>query len=483
MEDNNQITDLLENIDITDSPEKPDNAVSPESTDVADSAEITDVADSAESADVSPEEGFYNVEVSDEEADRELSSSKEKSKISMILVASFALLAVIITVIILVPILKSGDSDIATVPSGNNPESIDQTTVPGVPDETPSTSTDSDVTTESEASKPIDYTDYGVTVTLGDYKNLSMEVPKVTVTDDELADEEKSFIEDLGLVELREITDRPAQMGDIVIVDFDGLVDGEPQPGTTGTDFELELGSNRTIDGFESGIVGIEIGGSKVLNLEFPDPYPNNPDFSGKPVDFTITVKKIRERYYPELTDELVSSNTSYKTVQEYRDNTKAELLASKEEEASERAFESTIDALIDSCTFSPEIDVEIADRMEYYRDFYDNYFMQSFGVDALTYSGLTKEDYDGMLNQIATPEVKYPYVYKEIARQEGYSPSEEEKQAKFDEIFYDMYGFESEEDIYKSFTKKMCDISVEHELLSSYGYHWLRNKLGMHDD
>ena len=74
----------------------------------------------------------------------------------------------------------------------------------------------------------------------------------------------------------------------------------------------------------------------------------------------------------------------------------------------------------------------------------------------------------------------KCAFLFKEIAKAEGYSPSEEERAARFHQLFYDMYGFESEEEIYKTFTKKMCDLTVEYELLSRYGYNYLRKSLGL---
>ncbi|MCR5431492.1 MAG: FKBP-type peptidyl-prolyl cis-trans isomerase [Lachnospiraceae bacterium] len=439
-------------------------------------------SDTAEDSVTGSEGGFYNVKISEDEIDPEEAANNRSTKISAVIVASFAVLGVIAIVIVLVTVIKANSSKEQS--DTNYTVSGEETDISPLPaGENASAETESDVSgTDAETREPIDYTDYGVKVTLGDYKNLSLDVAEVSVTEEEILDAQTRYIEDLGLVELHEITDRPAMLGDIVTIDFDGIVDGEHSPGTTGTDFELTLGSNQTIDGFESGILGLEIGDSKVLNLAFPDPYPNSPDLAGKPVDFTITLKKIRYRYYPDLTDEIISANSSYKTVDEYRAASKDELLAAKESEARERAFETTIDSLVASCTFSPEVENEIADRMEYYRKYYDNYFIQNLGMDALSYSGMTKEQYDKMLRDISDPEVKYPYIYQEIARSEGYYPSDSEKTEKFNEIFYDVYGFESEEDIYKTFTKTMCDVTVEHELLSSFGYKWLRGSLGFTD-
>ena len=443
-----------------------------------DTESVSDGQDAQNESETS-EDGFYNVELSEEELEEEAGIAAGKKKTSAVIVASFAVLAVVAIVIILIVVIKSGkgkDGSTDMSSSGTTADTYLPTEKVDEVSGTDSVATDAD-TADDTPSQPIDYTDYGVTVTLGDYKNLSFNVPAQSVTDEELDEEVASFLN--TLTEIRDVTDRPAQAGDTVKIDFDGIVDGEHHDSTTGTDFEVTIGSKRTITGFEDGIIDMSIGETKVLNLTFPDPY-TNPDFAGKPVDFSITLKSIRAPFVPELTDELVAENTDYETVEAFLENTKADLLVRKTEDATESAFEAAIDELVNKCTFSSEVEKEIADRIEYYRRYYDSYFMQYFGVDALTYSSMTQEQYDEMLRSISEPEVKYPYIYKEIARAEGYTPSEEEKAAQFKSMFYDMYGFESEEDIYKTFTKRMCDVTVEYELLSRYGYNYLRKSLGL---
>ena len=445
----------------------------------ADDQESVSGEQDAQNESEASEDGFYNVELSEDELEEEAGIAAGKKKTSAVIVASFAVLAVVAIVIILIVVIKSGKGKDGSTDMSSSGTTVD-TYLPADKGSdvsvTDAVATDADTADETPA-QPIDYTDYGVTVTLGDYKNLSFNVPEQSVTDEELDEEVASFLS--TLTEIRDVTDRPAQDGDTVMIDFDGIVDGEHHDSTTGTDFEVTIGSKRTITGFEDGIIGMNIGETKVLNLTFPDPY-TNPDFAGKPVDFSITLKSIRAPFAPELTDELVAENTDYETVEAFLESTKADLLAHKTEDATESAFEAAIDGLVNKCTFSSEVENEIADRIEYYRRYYDSYFMQYFGVDALTYASMTQEQYDEMLRSISEPEVKYPYVYKEIARAEGYTPSEEEKAAQFKSMFYDMYGFESEEDIYKTFTKRMCDVTVEYELLSRYGYNFLRKSLGL---
>jgi trigger factor len=85
---------------------------------------------------------------------------------------------------------------------------------------------------------------------------------------------------------------REAKMGDTVIIDFVGYMDGEEFPGGRGESYPLMLGSNAFVPGFESGVVGMEEGATKDISLTFPTNY--YPDMAGKPVVFKVTLKSIR---------------------------------------------------------------------------------------------------------------------------------------------------------------------------------------------
>ncbi len=429
------------------------------------------------------EEGFYNVAVSDEEADEDIEQSKAGTKISAVIVAAFALLGVIALVIILVTVIKTQDDEEKAADNDTSNTSVvtDPAAYADVSDNAGDTTTaeTSDASDSSDVKLPIDYVDYGVKVTLADYKNLKLNVAEVSVTDEDVEKEIADFLD--SLTEMREVTDRAAQSGDTVTIDYDGVCEGEHRDSMTASDFDLIIGSHRFIDGFEDGVIGMKTGETKVLSLVFPETYSE--DLAGKPVDFTVTLKTIKAEYTPELTDEVIAEKTDQKTVAEYREYVRASLLSTKQKTAKNEAFEEVLDAYIKSCSFSDEIEEEIKDRMEYYRKYFDSYYTQAFGVDTQTYVGATDEDFNVMLREYSEPDIKLPYVLRGIAEAEGYVPTEEEKATRFNEIFYDIYGFESEEKIYENFTKKMTEVTVEQDLLANYGYDKIRSILGMDDE
>lgn len=94
-------------------------------------------------------------------------------------------------------------------------------------------------------------------------------------------------------------------------------MDGKEFDGGSSDSYDLVIGSNSFIDGFESGLIGVKKGETKVLNLKFPEDYGKD-EFNGKDVEFTVTVNKISTTVYPELTDEIVKEISDKETVDEF---------------------------------------------------------------------------------------------------------------------------------------------------------------------
>ncbi len=121
------------------------------------------------------------------------------------------------------------------------------------------------------------------------------------------------------------LEDRPAIATDVAEIDFVGRINGELMENGSAENFPLELGSNRLIPGFESGIVGMNVGGSKTLNLNFPTDY-HVAELAGKPVQFEVKLKGLKKKVVPELTDEMAGQVGPFKTVQELKDAIKKDI-------------------------------------------------------------------------------------------------------------------------------------------------------------
>lgn len=217
-------------------------------------------------------------------------------------------------------------------------------------------------------------------VTLGDYKKLKAETPKITVA----AKEIDEIIERMrnGMAEKKPV-ERAAKNGDEVKIDFIGKKDDVAFDGGTGTDYDLTLGSNSFIPGFEEGIVGNKAGETFDLKLTFPETY-HVADLKGADVVFTTTLKEVKELVLPELTDEFAAKVGPFKTVAELKDDIKRELTAQKEREAGEKLKDDLVKQLVEVSTV-PVPEILVKDQSESIeRDMTQN----------LMYQGLTLDQY-----------------------------------------------------------------------------------------
>ena len=145
------------------------------------------------------------------------------------------------------------------------------------------------------SSKPI--------VDLGDYRAYVPEVDTIIVSDDEVKEKITNIAETFKpLVSVLE--DKEVENGDIAVIDFEGFVDGEAFDGGKGENYELEIGSNSFIPGFEEQIIGMKKGDSKDISVKFPDNYQSS-ELAGKDSVFKITLHDIKQKGELVLDDEL----------------------------------------------------------------------------------------------------------------------------------------------------------------------------------
>ncbi len=307
-----------------------------------------------------------------------------------------------------------------------------------------------------------DYSDY---VTLGSYENLEY-VPQVTeITDEDVQAELDSFVE--GLSTEKEITDRGAEIGDNINVDYVGSVDGvEFEGGSTGGEgTDLILGESGYIDGFDDQMVGMKVGETKDINVTFPDPYENNPDLAGKDAVFVTTMNSISVTETPELTDQLVVDNTDCDTIDAYKEQIRTSLKADAAEEDADADTDSLLSAAAANATFSAYPEDEI-------KSLIDDTIAQiksqasSFGLDYATfimyfYGSETEEDFETYLADSAKEYMRQRMVACAIAREEKIKVTEDEIK-EYVNTLMEEYELESTEEVYESYT----DEDLEYMLL-----------------
>ena len=180
---------------------------------------------------------------------------------------------------------------------------------------------------------------------LGNYKGVEVE-RREPVPDEEAIDAEIERLRD-RLATL-ETVERAAELGDHVVMDYLGKLDGVPFEGGEGRDQLLELGSGRLIPGFEEQLVGAAAGDERLVEVTFPEEYGAE-QLAGKPATFEVKVSEVKTKRLPELDDEFASDAAGFDTLAELREDI-ATRLSEYEEQTIEHEFErDVLDAVADS--------------------------------------------------------------------------------------------------------------------------------------
>lgn len=186
-------------------------------------------------------------------------------------------------------------------------------------------------------------------VTLGAYDGMEVEVAgDFEVSDEDVVDYINGM---LGYYPSYEDTDKQTvEEGDCANIDYEGKKDGVAFDGGTAQGYVLEIGSDSFIDGFEDGLIGVNVGETVDLNLTFPENY-QSADLAGADVVFTVTVNKIVKKVettYDDLTDEYVASNLSYDSVDALYNDTKSYMESNAEQDRVVAERSAVLDKLIE---------------------------------------------------------------------------------------------------------------------------------------
>jgi trigger factor len=162
--------------------------------------------------------------------------------------------------------------------------------------------------------------------TLGQYKGIEVKKADFAVTDEMIEEELNKRKEQLKKEHSRQISvEREAKIGDTVIIDYSGSVDGEKFEGGTAEKQSLELGSNTFIPGFEDQVVGMKIGEERDITVKFPDEY-HAEQLKGKEAVFAIKLHTVYETEHPELDDEFAKDTSEFETFAEYEASIRSQI-------------------------------------------------------------------------------------------------------------------------------------------------------------
>jgi trigger factor len=258
---------------------------------------------------------------------------------------------------------------------------------------------------------------------LRQYKGLEVGRREPEVDDAQIDEEIERLRDRLATLETVE---RPAQLGDHVVMDYVGRVGGEEFEGGSGRDQLLELGSGRLVPGFEEQLVGASAGEERTVKITFPEDYPG--ELGGKEAEFAVTVTEVKAKRLPELDDEFAAEAAGFDTLAELRADI-AERVQKADARSLEREFE---DAVVEAAV--AEADLEVPDKLVHARA----HELLEDTLAVLGRQGISRESYlrisgrdEETLAHEAEPEaaaaLRREAVLAAIVEAEGIEPTDEE--------------------------------------------------------
>ena len=275
-------------------------------------------------------------------------------------------------------------------------------------------------------------------VTLGAYKGLRAAYPEVELSEEDT----QAALEEYARAHQDVTHPERAAMGDEVVIDFEGFLDGVPFEGGKGEQQPLLLGSGYFIPGFEEQVAGAAAGEERDIRVTFPAAY--TPELAGKDAVFHIKVHEITRRAAPVLDDDFAKKQ-GFADVSALRRAVMEGAVAQKQAQAARQYADALVQQVIDGMT------VTIPDAMV--ENQLDGLIAQLRGQlegqgatleQYLEYSGTTMEQLREHAREQAATAARYELAMTEIARREGIEITEEELEQQY-EALSAQYGLSKE--------------------------------------
>ena len=296
-------------------------------------------------------------------------------------------------------------------------------------------------------------------VELGKYTNLGVKRNKVKATKEEIEHRIHHLLEDYAEIVSK---DGKVENGDIAIIDFKGLKDGVAFDGGTAENYQLTIGSNTFIPGFEDALIGMKKGEEKDVKLTFPEDYMSE-ELKGQKVVFKVKVNEIKNRVVPKLDKDFFQDldMEGVTNKEQLEKQIEHEIEHQKEHEEDhvyeEKCLEKAAENMkADIC--SELVDDEV-DHM--YNEFMQRMAMQGVSEEMYyEYTKAKKEDITSQMKEDALKRIKYRYLLKEVIKVEKLKVTDKEAKEKLKEMA-DMYQVDEE-----TILKEVSMDNIKFELL-----------------
>lgn len=304
-------------------------------------------------------------------------------------------------------------------------------------------------------------------ITLGDYRNLPAEGYRYEVTDEEI--QQQVLATRSYYSRTTDVTDRPAQSGDIVYINYVGTIGGEEFEGGSEEDCEVTIGAGTFMKEFEESLIGKNPGDSYAIDLTFPDPYPSYPEQAGKDVHFEIYVDSILEQELPVYNDDFARVYLGHNTTADFEKHVRSML-----EDHYQSIFREYVDSqiwpvLVENTTVLqyPEEEVEAM-----YNDIItsNTAYAEAMGLNLAPYIevnyNMTLDEFYAAARAECEGRVKEEMICYAIARAEKISLSEEEYQERALDYAINIYNVNSVAAFENIFDKEVIRQTIMFDLV-----------------
>ena len=263
------------------------------------------------------------------------------------------------------------------------------------------------------------------------YKDLEVEVEEFKTAENAMEKEIDELLE--KFTKLETVTDRESTDKDVVVMDFEGSVDGELIAGGSAKNYMLDLENSNFIPGFAEQLVGKNVGEEFVIDVTFPELY-HDEKLQGKPAQFKIKINEIKEKVRPELNDELASKVGNFKTVDELKADIQKYLESTAKIENDKRCANKLFETIIS------KMDVDVQDSMiEREKQALVSDFKQKLAQTGMTWEQVLKNDgaekVDAELKEEALNRIKNSLMISEIAKLENIQIGPQDLEEKLGEL------------------------------------------------
>lgn len=263
------------------------------------------------------------------------------------------------------------------------------------------------------------------------FKGLDLKRTQYSVGDDEINTQLKMIQQKMTTKEkIDEL--RPVQEGDLAVIDYEGLKDGKPFAETQRTEnYTVKVGDGPITKDFDAGLIGMQVGESKEIQISFPDDY-FNAKLANQTINFFVTLHEIRQEQVPELNDVLAKKVGNYDSLDDVKDQIRKNLEKGYAKRVEQELNEQIFQALFSKAEF------EVPDAMvDYELEGIVNEAEQSFAYQNISMEdvGITREGLAERYRDTALKQVRRHLILKKIVEQEKLEISDEELEIGYNEM------------------------------------------------